>query len=679
MLILMLLPAIRVGAQDVASTAGQVIADIFEQYAAENEEAMDYDSFYEELINYARNPMDLNKATREQLERLPFLSDQQVENILSYIYRFGPFRTVYELQLVEELDMTDIRRLLPFIVVSDTERSEKKIYMHDLLNYGKNELLLRVDRGLETKEGYQILPEEQAQGNNKKYLGNQLYHSFRYRFHLRDRVQAGFAAEKDAGEQFWGPVQKGYDFYSATLQLNNFGRFRTIVAGDFRANFGQGLVLRHDFGIGKSSYVLNVSPRNSGLKKYNSTDEVNFFRGAGTTIRVGRVDVTAFYSNKMIDGDTAGHSFSSQYKTGLHRTLGEWRKKQTVNQQVMGGNATLNIDKLQVGITAVHTRLDTRLEPDKAVYNYFYFSGDRQTTAGAHYRMRWHRINFFGETAITDRGATATLNGFSISPVSQLSFVVLQRYYSPGFDTFYANAFSESSRINNESGLYIGAEIRPLRKWRLSAYADSYRFPWPKFGIDAPSIGTDYLVQADFAPRRNLTMFWRFKTETRQSNLSGSTVTLPVLQPNRKTSLRYNLAYNTGDFVFRNIVEANLYRKGDATPTYGVIASQDVSYKFPRAPLKLDFRVQYFDAVDYDNRFYSYERDVLYAFSIPMYYGLGSRYYLNLRYELNQHLSLWFKIAQTVYADGRESLSSGNESITGNRKTDVRFMLKWDF
>jgi hypothetical protein len=110
-----------------------------------------------------------------------------------------------------------------------------------------------------------------------------------------------------------------------------------------------------------------------------------------------------------------------------------------------------------------------------------------------------------------------------------------------------------------------------------------------------------------------------------------------------------------------------------------VIAAQDVSYSFEKIPLQIDFRYQFFDATDYENRFYSYEKDVLYAFSIPMYYGQGSRCYLNLQYDLTKKITLWFKIAQTIYADDRESLSSGNEAISGNRKTDVRFLLRWKF
>jgi len=669
-------------AQDAVSTTEQLIADIFEQYTAETVEVVDYNSFFEDLMFCAENPINLNKATREQLEKLPFLSDMQIENIQAYVYRFGAMKTIYELQLIEGLYMTDIRRMLPFVKIGEAADVNKKIYWHDLLKYGKNRILFRLDKGLETKEGYRFLREDDknsAEENSKKYQGNDFYNSLRYSFRFKDRISLGFTAEKDGGEQFWGSTRKGYDFYSFHAQLNNFGKFRTIVLGDYRASFGQGLVLYSEFVMGKSSYVLNVIPRSSGLKKYSSTDESNFFRGGGATVRLGKFDLSAFYSNKRIDGDTANGAFSSIITTGYHRTPDELSKKHTVNQQIVGGNVTYTNMNLQLGLTAVHTQLDSRLMPDKSVYNYFYFSGNKQTSGGVSYRYRWKKLNLFGETAMTDNGSMATLNGCSFSPASSIGLVVLQRYYAPEYDTFYASSFAETSRINNESGLYLGAEIRPFAKWKFAAYADGYRFPWPKYGIDIPSVGKDYLFHADFTPRNNVAMYWRFKYENKQTNLSTAGVVMPVVVPAQKTSLRYQLTYSYENFSFKNVLEGNLSRQGDTDWTYGMNALQDVSYDFQKIPLKVDFRYQFFDAVSYENRFYSYERDVLYAFSIPMYFGLGSRYYLNVKYDLNKHLSLWFKIAQTVYADNRESLSSGNEAISGNRKTDLRFMLKYEF
>jgi len=669
-------------AQEAISVIDQTIADIFEQYAAESEEAVDYDSFYEDLIQCSENPINLNKASRDDLEQLPFLTDVQIENILAYIYQSGPMHTVFELQLIEGLDMTDIRRMLPFVFTGEGGDPKKHIYWRDLLKYGKNELYFRMDKGLETKEGYQFTPEEDVntpETTSTTYPGNELYHSVKYRFHYKDRILVGLSAEKDAGEQFWGSDHKGYDFYSFHAQFNDIGRFKKIVAGDFRANFGQGLVLHNEFGIGKTSYVLNVTTRNSGLTKYSSMNENNFFRGAGVTFQTGKFNLSAFYSNKMIDGDTLNGTFPTILKTGYHRTPKELKTKNTVNQQIIGGNATYTNMNLQAGVTLVHTSLDNKLVPDKSVYNYFYFSGDRQSTGGIFYRLRCLKLNFFGETAMTGHAAMATVNGCYFNPVSKVSLVILHRYYSPEYDTYYASSFSETSRINNETGLYIGTVVHPFRKWKFAAYADSYRFPWPKYGIDAPSIGKDYLFQADYSAKRNISMFWRFKFQEKQTNVTNAGAVMALVVPIQKMSLKYNLTYSFGNFSFKNVLEGNLSHRSGSARTYGITACQDVSFSLKSFPLKLDVRYQFFDAVEYENRFYSYEKDVLYAFSIPMYYGLGSRYYLNLRYEMTKNLSFWFKLAQTVYADDRESMGTGNEAISGNRKTDVRLLVKWDF
>ena len=55
----------------------------------------------EELSVRLHEPVVLNRATRQQLEQFPFLSDIQIEHLLAYIYIHGQMETIYELQLVE--------------------------------------------------------------------------------------------------------------------------------------------------------------------------------------------------------------------------------------------------------------------------------------------------------------------------------------------------------------------------------------------------------------------------------------------------------------------------------------------------------------------------------------------------------------------------------------------------
>ena len=83
-------------AQQPESEMDQLIADIFEQYTAETGDEIDYETFYNELITLTEEPVNLNKAAREQLEKLLFLNDLQIENILYYIYKFGTLNTIYE-------------------------------------------------------------------------------------------------------------------------------------------------------------------------------------------------------------------------------------------------------------------------------------------------------------------------------------------------------------------------------------------------------------------------------------------------------------------------------------------------------------------------------------------------------------------------------------------------------
>ncbi len=683
-LIILILFPLKITAQDANLSAEQIIADIYEQLAEEAEMEIDFTSFYDDLMALAENPINLNNTNKDELDKLAFLSDVQIDNILHYLYRNTPVQTIYELQLIDGLDMTDIQRILHFVHLGDAIQKKEKLDIKQIFKYGKNELHFRLDRGLELREGYRFLPEtdeKAVEANSKKYLGDPFYNHLKYRFRYRDKVQFGITTEKDPGEQFWGKHNKGYDFYSAFFELKNVGRLKTLVLGDFRANFGQGLVMRTDFSMGKSAYVMQVTPRSTGLKKFSSTAEYDIFRGAGATINLGKLDVTAFYSRKRIDADTdtINGTFSSLTQTGIHRTLKDLEKKNTVLQQVIGGNATFTHQWFQVGTTAFYNHFDHSLQPRSANYNQFYFCGQEQWAASVNYRARWQKINFFGETAITDKSALATLNGMNFNPTSRVSLVALHRYFSKEYDVLFARTFSESSRVNNETGFYLGAEVRPIKYWKISAYVDSYRFPWAKFGIDVPSIGKDYLVQVDYFPKRNINMYWRFKLEEKARNFTDTVSTMSVVTNQTKWQARYLLNYTFGRFSFRNQLDANGFQHTPKQATYGFSALQDVAYDFKKIPLHLNARFQIFDAQNYNNRIYVYERDVLYAFSVPMNYGLGSRYYLNLRYDLGESLSFWLKFAQTVYADGRTSQSSGNEEILGNRKTDFRFLLRWKF
>ena len=64
--------------------------EVVEQLVVDEEEdSYQWESLMEELADLKEHPININTATKEQLQRFPFLSDLLIENILYYLYKYG--------------------------------------------------------------------------------------------------------------------------------------------------------------------------------------------------------------------------------------------------------------------------------------------------------------------------------------------------------------------------------------------------------------------------------------------------------------------------------------------------------------------------------------------------------------------------------------------------------------
>lgn len=97
----------------------------------------------------------------------------------------------------------------------------------------------------------------QPESTASKYTGDPNHYYLKYKLQCSDLLQLGFAGEKDPGECAWSNGNRVFDFTSAHLQINGIG-VKRICVGDFKANFGQGLVIGTSSIIGKSNNVLNT-------------------------------------------------------------------------------------------------------------------------------------------------------------------------------------------------------------------------------------------------------------------------------------------------------------------------------------------------------------------------------------------------------------------------------------
>ncbi len=573
----------------------EILEDIYNQLSEDGEVPME--DIQEELMEIAENPIDLNHTTADELSRLYFLSDEQIDAILLYQYKH-PFNDIYELQLIDCLKDYEIRNLLPFVEVEAKgerlEVKDKNLYFREVFHYAKHEITLRADAR-----------------NIEDYEGDPMYGKLRYRFNYQNRVMAGITIGRTQGTT-WENID-----YGAFVELRNMGPMKRVVAGNYQASFGYGLVVGSPFKRGKTAYIQSTATTEEGLKKFGSVgDSYNYFHGIGATAQVSKwADISAFYS--------------------LREGKEEWK-------HVVGVNATGRWKQLKVGVTAVEEIRQPTPDPSLK-------GGELLSThaiMGMNARWNQGKVDLWGEVA-TSQGnewGGAGIAGIRYTPISDLNLVGIYRYYSPNFDNIYANALCSWTRMKDEHGGYLGIEYNRLSNWQLSAFGDVWKS------------GFETMIQTDFVPQKDYRMHMRFRVKRKDEKDTYS--------------LRWNMVYKVGQWKMKTQADGNLVYVNSEL-SYGWSILQDVEYRFAEVPIVLQLRAQAFDARKWDNRVYIYENDVLYAYTIPFVYGMGGRLWLNARYKINDTFSVYLRVSETIYQQAWAM--EHNKKYT---RTDVHALLR---
>ena len=667
-------------AQDVPITP-PVVEQELENLTENNEDVeTEDDGWLQEMQHFMRDPINLNTANEGDLDELKILTPLQIHYLISYRNLLGNFISLYELQAIPGWDISLIRKIKPYVTVANSVAIFNSLKSR--FKNGENTLLTRVTQVLEKSKGYKL---DSSTANNF-YPGSPQKLLLRYKYQYKNILQYGVTAEKDAGEQFFRGKQKyGFDFYSAHFFARNIGAIKALVLGDFVVNLGQGLIQWQGIAFKKSSDVLNINREADVLRPYNSAGEINFHRGAGITLQKKSLEATAFVSYRKLDAnfnaDTLNNEdfVSSLQTSGYHRTNSEVADKNSQSQLTFGGNLSFTKDNLHVGVNGVHYNFKYPILKSGDLYNKFALTGTAWSNYSVDYSYTFKNMHFFGEAASDKNFNKAFVNGLLINADTKVDLSFLYRKISRGYQSLYTNAFTESTFPNNESGFYTGMSITPADAWKVDAYADLYNFPWLKFRINAPTSGKDYLVQVTYKPNKQVEIYTRYRTEKKAINYNPDDLTLSPVIIKPRQNWRTQLIYKISTIItFRSRVEMLWYDAKGAAAENGFLIYTDVSYKPLLKPFSGNIRLQYFETDGYNSRLYAYENDVLYSFSIPVFYDKGYRYYVNLNYDLSRKISLWFRMAQTIYPD-KHSVGSGLDEINSNRKTELKFQAIFQF
>lgn len=640
---------------------------------------------------YRKNPINLNKAQREELMELQLLTDIQINNLFKHRAKNGNLISIYELQSIDGFDLITIKKILPFVYVSDQFNSAH-FSTKEMFKDGKHEFVVRLQRVLEKQTGY-FTPDSltKAKKPNSYYLGDPNRLFARYRFQYNNNVSFAFSGEKDAGEEFFKGTQKqGFDFYSGHIAIRNTRFAKTLVIGDYQATFGQGLTLWQGFAFGKSASPMNIKRYGYGIKPYYSFDENRFFRGAAGTFKIKRFELTGMVSYKKIDAnattvDTLGNGeldvvgVSSLETGGLHNTTSLVQDKGAIAQTVLGANAAYNYKSLHIGFTAQNMNLSAELQKAPALYNQFDFQGKHNFVGGLDYNYVFKNVNLFGEYAMSKNGGTAFCQGMIVALDPKLTFTAHYRNFDRKFQNLFGNAISENTLPQNEQSLYIGMEAKLFKSMTLSVYLDQYRFPWLKFGVSAPSGGKDIFAQLNYTPTKKIDMYVRFRHRTKLEN-SDVDNAYDYVMPYAQENYRYNLsAQITTDIKIKSRIEYVHVNKEQAPDENGVAFVQDLIYKNMKLPFTFTLRYAVFDTKSYDSRVYAYENDVLYSYSVPALYYKGQRAYILVNWDICRNFEIWVRVAQSIY-DNKTVLQEGSlNQINANHKTELKLQARLKF
>lgn len=632
----------------------------YEVAANEDGETLDDDA-YEWLCQMATQPLDINNATREELEQLPFLTARQIEDICEYRYQHGPLVTLDELIAIPSIDYSR-RLLLTYFIYIGEKREESSIWK-SLWNHPHQQFV-----------GNLRVPLYTRQGDKNGYLGYKYRHSLRYDF-ATQHLKMGFAAMQDAGEPFFAYKNTmGYDSYAYFVQLKQMGMLQSGIIGHFNAQFGMGLTLNTGFSLGKTALLSNLVRSTNGFRPSLSRNANNSFQGLATTLKLNHdFSLSSFVSYRPHDAtlDKTNGTVTTIVNTGYHRTESEMNRKNNLYSTSTGLNLHYFKHGLNLGLTAIYTHFSRQLSPDtKTLYRRYYPKGNDFVNMGIDYGYNSKRFQVHGETAIDKQGAVATINSLSITIPYKLNAVVLHRYYSPRYTSLFTHSLSDGGQVKNENGIYIGAEYIPISNLKLISYIDFVHFPWARYRVSRPSDAFDALLSATLQ-LKSWVLLGRYRLHTRYWDNKSKTAIIRQTTHRGRLSMSYH--GKQWDYSAQADIAIADYRQHDI----GYMLSQRFSYKCT-SWLLLQGGLNYFHTDSYESRLYAYEPTPSYSLGISAFSGHGIRGILQIKVTINSNVSLLVKTGTTYYFD-RSKIGTALQEVNKSSMTDIDFQLKWRF
>ena len=251
-----------------AQELDKVVDELTEGLSGEMDTGQEGEELVSHLQRLQKHPVNINSASRAQLQSMQILTPFQIESILSRVESSGAILSFAELSLLYGFDENTVQKLRPYIELGPAERKRR-----GFLKDQSTSIYARYQRSFG--------PDAES-------------HLVRTRFSYLDKVEASMVYKGNSTASSSASLSTFSVSYSA-LRLGREAQAR-IVAGDFYARFGQGLASWNGFSFSmaaeSSGFVKNADP----VSLYTSSDTSRLLRGGAVSFSWNGLEISGGYS-----------------------------------------------------------------------------------------------------------------------------------------------------------------------------------------------------------------------------------------------------------------------------------------------------------------------------------------------------------------------------------------------
>ncbi len=499
---------------------------------------------YKALLSLLANPVDLNRAERDDLYQLPGITLEQAAAIVGDRVENGIFNRVEDLTRVAALPEGALAQIAPFAYARPPLTRTDPVRVRARFRLAKSFFEAPTGDPQDSPQSTHTITELGYGQGPRILLGGEI-HAYKWldagaAFIIQESVKdVIYSAETRDFHVSWGTPM--FDFGKAYISATR--EEGSAIVGSYTAGYGLGLTFDNtDQEVPHGWYAdlqVNDNVSTSGPGHYSPTKRL--FGGAArlTALRLGRYsfDFSAFGSSwtydlyqyymgmaggEEVDPNTAELSSPRIYIDGVK--VGWLTLPNAYRESLVGGNATFRAGRRShVGITAWLGHLDRNIlegveDPYDFVIRRGFPSVDTYGAVGVDAAFGVGLLDLRGEVSHTFTGGNALLVEARVTPTWG-EFEVAGRRYDTGFDNPHAAGTAaadvyEGMRDRDEQGVRFRVKALPVPFLNVAATMDLWQ------GVSTGIFNGEAYLRIEARPHKKLMLagFVDFKNRDLANN-----------------------------------------------------------------------------------------------------------------------------------------------------------------